>query len=241
MKPFLAALAAALLLATPSGADTIRLAYLADNPPFSYADENGNPAGFEPALGTEICQRMELECAGALVAEDSLLTGLAEGRHDVAMGAIPMDRELPGGLDRTQAYMYPDVFSVIGHKGHELTFGVGRLAVLPGRDLTFWFDQNSRTPVPYPTMEAALDGLENGEVEGIAGERRILAPVIEERGDTYGYIYEVRKFDPGFGAVLREGDSDLRFAFEDGIFEMSEDGSLRALVFEWFGYSAEPG
>ena len=38
--------------------------------------------------------------------------------------------------------------------------------------------------------------------------------------------------------ALRADDIDLRFAFEDQIFEMSQDGSLNALTETWFGVDA---
>ncbi len=41
--------------------------------------------------------------------------------------------------------------------------------------------------------------------------------------------------DHGIGIGLREGDRELRAAFDEAIASMRRDGSLNALLAEWLG------
>ncbi len=164
-----------------------------------------------------------------------MIPALLDGQVAAVFAALPIDGDYGDGVEMSMSYLYPDIYSVIGPAGVQLGLGEGTLGVLPGRDMSEWAASGGRNLIPYPTIEDALEGVAQGEIAGVVARKSIVAPLIEAAPDKYGYAYRDIKPSPGLSIAFRSDDVDLRFAFEDMIFEMGDDGSLDALADEWFG------
>ena len=90
------------------------------------------------------------------------------------------------------------------------------------------------TPEEYPDMNQALDALELGMIEAVAGENQSLTYLINQPGRgnlrVVGSIFDT--FDYGLG--LPSG-SPLREPLNTAILRMREDGTLMRITEAWFG------
>lgn len=72
-----------------SGVKTVKFVLESQNPPYSYADKNGSPAGFDLAVLKAIDKKLDnykFECS--VVDYQTALVGTKQGRHDAPIGAF---------------------------------------------------------------------------------------------------------------------------------------------------------
>src|SRR5690606_31512748 len=81
--------AAGLALAvTAAQAAPVRIATEGAYAPFNFVDDNGELAGFDVAVGNEICKRAELECVWVKNDWDSIIPNLVSGNSDAIMAGM---------------------------------------------------------------------------------------------------------------------------------------------------------
>ena len=88
-----ALIVAALGLAQPAPADTLKLGNEGTYPPFSVVDPSGKLTGMEPELAREMCKRMGAECNIEVMDFKALIPSLLQGRFDVLTTQISPTRE----------------------------------------------------------------------------------------------------------------------------------------------------
>ncbi len=225
------------ILCVPDGglAQNVVIATEGANPPYNFTDESGAIDGFERELGDALCKRMELVCDWVAQPSDALISGLLAGDYDAVMAAIPHDADHGSGVERTQPYLYPNIHSFVGLSGTRVQFGQGTIAVVTDLDISGYRAEGGRKYIDYTSIEEALDALKSGSVDAVLAPKSILAGVVSVSAGELDYVYTDHKFVSGVSVVLREADVDLRFKFEDAIFEMDQDRSLGEIAVRWFG------
>jgi polar amino acid transport system substrate-binding protein len=76
----------------------------------------------------------------------------------------------------------------------------------------------------------------NGEADAVFADGDYLLPIAAEDADLM-VILDPVQLGGGVGMGMREGDERLA-AFDAAITAMKEDGTLNALILEWFGEDA---
>jgi polar amino acid transport system substrate-binding protein len=194
--------------------------------------------GFERALTEVACDRGGLTCAWKEMAADKLLPALNAREIDVMMAAIPANASLGDDIDLTAPYVYPDVFDFIGPPGTDLHGDVKDIATVANATIDEWAKTTPFNIKTFATFDDAWKDLEAGGVNLVMGEREVLVPLLEKHGDQSFTIVLSRKLRPGLAMALHADNIDLRFNFEDRIYDMTQDGSLQDLVTKWFGVDA---
>lgn len=235
MKNLIISTAISALLAGAAWSDTVTIATDIANPPYSKADTSGTLTGFEVELANELCARMKATCIWVAKPRPELFPALLSKEVTLVIAGLPIDGTYGDGVEMSMSYLYPDVYSVIGPADVKLGLGEGTIGTLPGRDMSDWAASGGRNLVPYATMDDALSGIQKQEVAGVIAPKAVIAPMITADPDRYGYVYRDYKAGSGLSMAFRADDVDLRFAFEDAIFELGDDGSLGALALKWFG------
>ncbi len=234
-------LAAALSLAAfPGLADTVTIGTVQSYDTGSYTIDPAALQGFEKALGDELCQRAGVTCEWKALSPDQLWSALETGEIDAVMAGVSMDADVGDSVDRTMPYLTPDPFLHIGLPGMKWLFEGAVIAHLPDPAVAAFGQTSGSTYTEFATLEDALAAVRAGQALSLFGERDALAPLVEASGGELAIIgnRDEIKIRPGVTMALRAEDIDLRFAFEDQIFEMSQDGSLNALTETWFGIDA---
>ena len=78
----------------------------------------------------------------------------------------------------------------------------------------------------------------DGEADAMFSGKRHLETTTEIMQGVLEYVGEDVTLDSAPAVVLREDDDDLRMRFNEAIQSMKADGSLNALLREWFGADA---
>lgn len=240
MKPIVYWTTAAVLAATPVLSDTVTIGTVQDYDAGSYTLDPAKLKGFETALGDALCQRAELTCEWKVLPSEALWSALQSGEVDAVMAGVPSDRDVGDGIDRTMTYLMPDPFMHIGLTGTVWPPEGAVVAHLPDPAVTAYARLSGATFTEYGTIDQALAAVRNGQALSLFGEREALLPLTQASGgelDVIGVRTEV-KIKPGVAMAFAAANADLRFAFEDRIFEMSEDDSLNVLTEAWFGTDA---
>lgn len=195
---------------------------------------------FERALGEALCQRAGVACEWSVLAPDRLWAALEAGDIDSIMAGISVAEDLGNDIDLTLPYLIPDPFLHIGLAGTEWQIEGADVAHLPDPAVTAYAQTTGATFTEYATVDAALGAVRSGQALSLFGERHALLPIVDASDGGFvviGVRDEIR-IKPGVAMAFRGDDIDLRFAFEDQIFEMMQDGSLNDLIESWFGVDA---
>jgi ABC-type amino acid transport substrate-binding protein len=78
-------IAAALALAVPAAAETLKLGNEGVYPPFSILDPSGKLTGVEPDVAREMCKRMGVECELVVMEYKALIPSLLQGKLDAVV------------------------------------------------------------------------------------------------------------------------------------------------------------
>jgi len=232
--------AAVSLAAFPVLADTVTIGTVQVYDAGSYTIDPAALQGFDMAVGDELCQRAGFTCEWKVLPPDQLWSALETGKIDAVMAGVSMDEDTGDDVDRTVPYVTLDPFVHIGLPGTQWLSGGAVVAYLPDPAATAYAQKAGSSFTEYKTLEDALAAVRDGQVLSLFGERDALAPLVEASGGELVILagWDEMKIKPGVAMALRADDIDLRFAFEDRIFEMSQDGSLNALTKTWFGVDA---
>jgi polar amino acid transport system substrate-binding protein len=89
----------------------------------------------------------------------------------------------------------------------------------------------------FATPDETVAAVRNGEADAVFADKDFLAPIQNEDPDLM-FVGDDVQLGGGLGMGIRETDTELRDAFDAAITSMKEDGTLNALIIEWFGEEA---
>lgn len=210
-------------------------------PPFEMVNDAGQIVGFDVDIVNAICE--EINCVPEFVttAWDGIFPALAAGEFDMVASGVSITDERDEIVDFSEPYL------VVGQsittrvedaalteedftgEGSTLVLGaqLGTTNAQLGQELVG--DRRLRL---YDTFNAAVLALLNGDVDGVIIDDTAADAFVQQyAGDL---TVEIRGLtsDP-LGLVFQEGDP-LQDAFNAGLAAIQEDGTLDALIAEWF-------
>jgi polar amino acid transport system substrate-binding protein len=220
-------------MAFADGHSVVRMGTEGAYPPYNFINDDGEVDGLERALGDELCARAELTCEWVTNEWDSIIPNLTSGNYDTIIAGMSITDERDEVIDFTQAYVPPTASLFMGmDDGLSLdgavvaaqtgTIQAGYLATLDGVTL-----------IEFATPDETVAAVRNGEADAVFADNDYLLQIAEGDADLT-IILDPVPLGGGVGMGLREGD-ELIAAFDAAISEMKEDGSLNALLIEWFG------
>lgn len=108
MRILLAAIAMLLSVATArialSDEASLRIGVQNQRVPFSFTDAEGDLQGFDVEIAWALCVRIEAQCAILPLEFTALISGLQEGRIDVAVASMSITEERLQLVDFTEKY-----------------------------------------------------------------------------------------------------------------------------------------
>jgi polar amino acid transport system substrate-binding protein len=220
-------------MAFADGHSVVRMGTEGAYPPYNFINDDGEVDGLERALGDELCARAELTCEWVTNEWDSIIPNLTSGNYDTIIAGMSITDERDEVIDFTQPYVPPAASLFMGmDEGLELdgavvaaqtgTIQAGYLAGLDGVTL-----------IEFATPDETVAAVRNGEADAVLADNDFLLQIAADDADL-SIILDPVPLGGGVGMGLREGD-ELIAAFDAAITEMKEDGSLNALLIEWFG------
>ena len=229
---FAAALAAA--TSDQRGADKVWIGTEPYYEPFTYLVD-GELAGFEVDLADELCRRAGLECVWVYEEWTELISSLAAGKYDAVMAALFDAPEWDEAADFTEWYHPPGAAAYAAPPGADPSVISERVAVLDDIAELDYLLATGATVLAYGTEAEAVQAVLDGEADAVFAGKQHLDTTDEIATGMLEYVGDEVIFDAAPAIAVREGDDALRTRFNDAIASMKADGSLNALLREWFG------
>ncbi len=227
----------------------ITIATEAAFPPFNYLDRKGLPAGFEMELAQEACQRIKAECEFVALKWDELIPGLIDKKFDIIMSSMEVTRERRQrmGLSR-RYYLSPGAFIApkgAPYDGPPSLLRNKRIGIQRDSMHADWADKSFRRSAQlkrYDTIQQALNGLANDEVDAVFGDKAQLwlwsqkpeGKCCELVGQD---IKDTQTLGVGVAAGLRKEDAKLRDALNKAFGEMMTDGTYKKINEKYFPFA----
>jgi len=235
MKKLLLATAA---LALSSGLalaqDVIRMGTEGAYPPYNFINDAGTVDGFEIELGNELCARASLTCEWVTNEWDSIIPNLVSGNYDTIIAGMSITAERDEVINFTQDY-YPPTASAYVAVSDAADLAGGVVSAQTSTIQAGYIAESGATLLEYATPDETIAAVRNGEADAVFADYDYLLPIVEASGGELMFVGEPVPLGGGIGMGLRETDLELRDTFDAQITAMKADGTLNALLIEWFG------
>jgi len=234
-KHLAGAVALASLTAGPALADghTVRLGTEGAYPPYNFIDDNGEVVGFERDLGDELCSRAELDCVWVTNDWDSIIPNLVSGNYDAIIAGMSYTEERDQVIDFTEAYIPAGYSFYVAMAGEDVDVEGGVITAQVNTIQAGHVAASGATLVEFATPDETIAAVRNGEADAVLADGDYLQPIVDESGGELVIVEQVR-LGGGVSMGIRESDGELREKMTAAIQSMKADGTLNALLAEWF-------
>ena len=243
MNKTLTGLASAAALGVACGAhaqDTLRIGTEGAYAPWNYIDDAGELAGFEIDLGNELCARAEMTCEFVQNEWDSIIPNLQAGNYDVIMAGMSITEERMESISFTADYYPPDPSRYIAAKGAEVDLENPTGLKIGAQGATIqaaYAEENfagDNTVMTFETPDQSISDLMAGNLDLIIADGSYLQPIVDGSDGAIVFVGPEVEIGNGVGAGMRKDDDELQFALADALAELKADGTLDALIMEYF-------
>lgn len=234
--PITLAAAIAFMASGAMAQDVVRIGTEGAYPPWNFINDNNEVVGFEIDLGNEICRRATLTCEWVINDWDTIIPNLVAGNYDVIMAGMSITEARSQVISFTVNYLPSDPSAYMALAGTDPSvIESGVIAVQSNTVQAGVVADGTATGLEFPTPDETISAVRNGEADAVLADKNFLAPYQADSGGELVFIGEDLYPGQGTGAGIRQSDNELRETFTAIIMEMREDGSLNALIEQWFG------
>jgi len=219
----------------------------ADYPPFEYVDANGNFAGFDVDIMTEMASRAGLKLEIVDMPFDSLIAAVKEGKIDVAVAAFNYSEERDQSVDFTEAYYYQEngflvttAFTGTIDKPEDAAnykLGVQTGAMADDWATTTLVDgglMSAENLFRYERVDQAGLDVKNGRIDVLMADYYPLL-TLEQQYDDLKIIYHGEVAAGPMMMVIPDGDKETKAGLDLIIKAMLDDGFVDKTATTHFG------
>ena len=190
-------------------------------------------AGFEIDLGNELCSRAGLTCEWVSNDWDSIIPNLVSGNYDTIIAGMSISESRMEVISFTEDYYPPTPSAYVGLSGDADLGGV--VAVQVSTIQAGFIAEGEASMLEFATPDETVAAVRSGEADAVLADFDYLAPLVEASGGELVFVGDPVPLGGGVAMGLRQSDDELRATFTAQIQAMKEDGTLNALILEWFG------
>jgi polar amino acid transport system substrate-binding protein len=212
---------------------TIRMGTEGAYPPYNFINDAGEVDGFERVLGDELCARAGLTCEWVTNDWDSIIPNLTSGNYDTIIAGMSITDERDEVIDFTQDYI-PPTPSIYVALSDDVDLAGGVIAAQANTIQSGFIAESGATLLEFATPDETVAAVRNGEADAVFADIDFLTDITDEDADLR-VVGDPVPLGGGVGMGLRDTDGELRAMFDAAITSMKEDGTLNALLVEWFG------
>jgi polar amino acid transport system substrate-binding protein len=166
---------------------------------------------------------------------DSIIPNLTSGNYDTIIAGMSITEEREAIVDFTQPY-FPPTRSLFLSLSEDFTLEGAIVAAQTNTIQAGFIAASGATLVEFATPDETVAAVRNGEADAVFADGDYLLPIAAEDADLM-IVGDAVPLGGGVGMALREGDA-RREAFDAAITAMKADGTLNALIVQWFGPDA---
>ena len=240
----LAALGVSLGLAQDLEGRTITVGSDTTYPPFETVDDSGEIVGFDVDVVNAVCEKVNCEAEFTTYAWDGIVAAIGAGTFedfDMVASGVTITDERDETADFSEPYILvqqaiatsvaDENLTVDDFTAEDSELTLGSQLGTTNYNLALELVGEERT-VSYDDFNSAVQALQNGDVNGV-----ILDDVTAiEFADQYAgeLVVNIRGLTEGepLGFVFEEGD-ELIDAFNAGLSQIEEDGTLDEILAKW--------
>ena len=237
MKKLSLALAALALSAGSALAQqVVRIGTEGAYPPFNFVNEANQLVGFEIDLGNEICRRANLTCEWVQNEWDTIIPNLVAGNYDVIMAGMNATPARAEVISFAIAYKRPDPSAYMALAGTAAdVINSGVISAQSNTVQAGMVAETSATLIEFPTPDETIAAVRSGVADAVLADRDFLMTYMNDSAGEFEFIGLAMPPGEGVSPGIRQSDTELRATFDRVIGEMRADGSLNALLTQWFG------
>jgi polar amino acid transport system substrate-binding protein len=236
-KLILSAAALALTAGMALAQDVVRLGTEGAYPPYNFINDAGEVDGFERKLGDELCTRAGLTCEWVTNEWDTIIPNLVSGNYDVIIAGMSITDERDKVIDFSQNYI-PPAASAFMALSADTDLKSGPVAAQTATIQAGYLAEQGYTLVEYATPDETIAAVRNGEAVAVFADKDYLVPFQAESNGELAFAGEDISLGGGVGLGIRESDTELKGKLDAAIQSMKDDGTLNAMIKEWFGENA---
>ena len=231
MKKLLLATALLAMGAGAAAAQTVRIGTEGAYEPFNFMNDAGELAGFEIVLGNELCKRAALDCVFVKNDWDSIIPNLQSGNYDAIMAGMSITPERQELIGFSENYTQPSASSYAAMSA-DTAVDSGIVSAQVGTIQAAHVAASGAQILEFATPDESVAAVRNGQAQAVMADKDYILSVL---GDGLEIVGEDVLLGGGIGIGMRKSDTELKAKFDKAIQEMKADGSLNALITEWFG------
>lgn len=230
-----------------NGVKTVKFVLESQDPPYSYADKNGNPAGFDFAVLKAIDKKLDnYKFEYSVVDYQTALVGTKQGRYDALIGAF---FETPARakqylLSKPYNYFFMNLIVPENSKIESLKDLNGKTLdpIVPtdGRYIAIqnWLKRNPDVKIEVPTVtnQETSQDMFNAVHDGTYDAVYLSKAQYEAVADTLGYTLKVTDPVDAAGTVIlyNKKSGEVQKAIDEQIDVLITDGTLSEISKQYF-------
>jgi polar amino acid transport system substrate-binding protein len=158
--------------------DTVRLGTKGAYPPINFINDAGAVAGFERAVGDELCKRAGVTCEWVTDEWDSIVPNLRSGNEDVIIAGMSITDEREEVIDFSQTYSPPAASAfVAATPDADVAAGVVSAQVSTIR--AAHVADTGATLLEFATPEQTIAAVKTGAAAAVFADKDDLHPFVE--------------------------------------------------------------
>lgn len=240
--------------ATPTATkpiSVITVGISADFRPFEFLDESGKLAGFDVELMNALATAGGFEVAYRNVPFDSLLSGLTEGKFDVAISALTITDERKKTVAFTEPYFEAgQAFVSYYSAGQGVAIRSDNPNIQSQADFTatmiigvqlgtvgdtYVTDQTDAKIARYADTRRALEALNRGDVDAVVSDIPVLAEYIKANPRTGIKLVGGPFTSEQYGIAVNKGKPEVLVKLNTTLAKIRKDGTYQKIFNRWFG------
>jgi polar amino acid transport system substrate-binding protein len=238
-------------IATPRPISVITVGISADFRPFEFLDEKGKLVGFDVELMNALATAGGFEVAYRNVPFDTLLTGLAAGKFDVAISALTITDERKKTVAFTEPYFEAgQAFVSYYSAGQGVAIRSDNPHIQSQVDLTstvivgvqlgtvgdeYVTNQTDAKIARYADTRRALEALNRGDVDAVVSDIPVLAEYIKANARAGIKLVGGPFTREQYGIAVNKGKPEILLKLNTALAKIRKEGAYQKIFNRWFG------
>jgi ABC-type amino acid transport substrate-binding protein len=227
----------------------IKIGYRQSQPPMSFVDKDGKPAGYSIDICGHIVSEIKKKIGGNVDAEYVAVTAserfdaLSNNRIDILCGATTKTLARSELVDFTQlTFITGASFMTLKNKDIRNKFDGKKIGVVKGTTTEvalkelFSDTQINAEVVMLNTTAEGVEGLEKEELDALSADQVVLIglALATKNPNNFTVLPDLFSYEP-FALALRRNDADFRLIADRVISNLSRSKELRTIYDKWLG------